>query len=180
MKRIILHWSAGGHNANGTDKRHYHEIIEGDGNVVAGNHPISANRAPIRDGYAAHTLNLNTDSIGLAVAAMRGSRERPFDPGPSPVTEAQVGGLCERAAHWCKVYGIPVTRATVLTHAEVQPTLGVRQRPRWDITWLPGMSAPGDPIEVGDNLRERIKARLEPPAPPVHPFIAFLRRIFGG
>jgi len=48
----------------------------------------------------------------------------------------------------------------VLTHAEVQPTLGVRQRGKWDITWLPGMEAPGDPIDVGDVLRAKISAAL--------------------
>ena len=55
MKRIVMHWTAGGHKANATDKDHYHLLIEGDGNVVYGNKPISANAAPLSKNYAAHT-----------------------------------------------------------------------------------------------------------------------------
>ena len=79
-------------------------------------------------------------------------------------TDSSPGALLSeqmRAAQYMNSrYGIPITRATVLTHAEVQPTLGVRQRGKWDITWLPGMSAPGDPIDLGDVLRARISAAL--------------------
>ena len=171
MKRIVIHWTAGGHKANGTDRRAYHYIIEGDGNVVDGNHPPEAN-APIsnpKDGstYAAHTRGLNTGSIGVALAAMRGAQERPFSAGPSPITEAQLDALARLCAGLCTRYGIPVQRDTVLTHAEVQPTLKVAQRQKWDVTWVPGMSSVGDPVAVGDGLRDRITAALTPSAPPV-------------
>ena len=189
MNRIVLHWTAGGHRANGTDKRAYHVIIEGDGTVVRGNSPISANshiRNP-KDGssYAAHTRGLNTGSIGVALAAMRGARERPFSAGPSPITEAQIDVLARVCADLCKEYGIPVQRDTVLTHAEVQPTLKVAQRAKWDITWVPGMRAVGDPVAVGDGLRDRIKEKLAPPARLAKPapaapsgFAALLRDFF--
>ena len=170
MKRIIWHWTGGGHNANGTDRRHYHFIIEGDGMVAAGNHPPEANRriANPRDGstYAAHTRGANTGSIGIAVAAMRGAQERPFTPGPSPITEAQFFALVKLTSDLCTHYKIPVQRETVLSHAEVQPTLGIMQSGKWDITWLPGMPGPGDPVEVGDRLRGKVAAALAPqPAP---------------
>lgn len=58
----------------------------------------------------------------------------------------------------CCRYSIPVTRETVLSHAEVQPTLKVAQKGKWDIAWIPGMAAPGDPVAVGDELRRRIVA----------------------
>jgi N-acetyl-anhydromuramyl-L-alanine amidase AmpD len=153
MKRIIWHWTAGGHKANSTDLKHYHLIIQDDGTVMSGTHPISANAAPLSKSYAAHTARLNTDSIGLAVAAMRGAKERPFNHGPSPITTAQVQQLAKTTATLCKRYNIPVSRETTLSHAEVEPTLGVKQAGKWDITWLPGMSAPADPVEVGDRLR---------------------------
>ncbi|MFN7881706.1 MAG: hypothetical protein ACK5PF_01635, partial [bacterium] len=54
------------------------------------------------------------------------------------------------------------TRETVLTHAEVEPTLKIKQRGKWDITWLPDMKAPGDPVTVGDNLRAQITAAMAP------------------
>ena len=160
MNRIIIHWTAGGNKANATDKRHYHTIVEGDGNIVSGNHPVSAND-PIRspnDGstYAAHTRGANTKAIGIAMAGMRGAKERPFDHGPSPITPWQVAALVEEVAILCRIHAIPVTRETVLTHAEVQSTLGIKQNNKWDVMWLPGMAAAGDAHKIGDHLRERI------------------------
>ena len=172
MNRIVLHWTAGAHNANGTDKRAYHYIIEGDGAIVNGNHPPEANARITnpRDGstYAAHTRGLNTGSIGVAMAGMRGAQESPFSAGPSPITEAQVSALVDHVAALADKYGIPVTRECVLTHAEVETTLGVKQRPRWDIKWLPGMARPMDAVAVGDMLRARITAALTRSAPPVN------------
>ena len=190
MRRIIWHWTAGGHKANETDRRHYHIIIQGDGSIVRGNSPISANAhiSNPNDGntYAAHTRGLNTGSIGVAVAAMRGAKESPFDAGPSPITPAQVDALVRVTADLCKGYGIAVTEKTVLSHAEVQPRLGVRQRAKWDISWIPGMTRAGDPLAIGDGLRDRVRAAVTPaPAPPSKPapsggLWALLARLFGG
>jgi hypothetical protein len=166
MKRIILHWTAGGHTATALDRKHYHVIIQGDGSKVVGDHPISANRAPISGDYAAHTLKCNSDSIGVAVAAMRGAVERPFNAGPSPITQKQYDALVTAVAYLCMEYGIEVKADTVLTHAEVQPTLGIKQRGKWDITWLPGLPVAGDPILVGDMIRRRVAAEVQRLAPP--------------
>ena len=163
MKRIIMHWTAGTHVVSALDREHYHYIIDGDGAVHAGKHPVSANAGPLKSGaYAAHTLNLNTGSIGVALAAMVGAVERPFNPGRHPITQAQVEALAKLCADLCRDYNIPVSRQTVLTHAEVQPTLGVAQRGKWDITWLPGMTAAGNPVTVGDEIRSLILAELAP------------------
>lgn len=166
MKRIIMHWTAGSHNVSQTDKRHYHFIIDGQGNVHNGNHSPEANEriSNPNDGatYAAHTRGANTGSIGIAVAAMRGAKERPFSAGPSPITPAQVKALVTQVAALCKQYGIPVTRETVLTHAEVQPTLKIAQRGKWDITWLPNMTGAIDPVAAGDMLRAQITAAMQP------------------
>ena len=48
-----------------------------------------------------------------------------------------------------------------MSHAEVQPTLGIAQRQKWDWTWLPGFAAPQDPITTGDRLRKMIAAEVE-------------------
>ena len=174
MNRIIIHWTAGGNKANATDKRHYHIIVEGDGNIVSGNHPFSAND-PIRhpndsSTYAAHTRGANTKAIGIAMAGMRGAKERPFDHGPSPITTLQVNAMIAEVAILCRIHGIPVARETVLTHAEVQSTLGIAQRNKWDVMWLPGMAAAGDAHKIGDDIRDcvRIHMRLrdEPTARP--------------
>lgn len=159
MERLIIHWSAGTHTVSALDRQHYHYIIDGAGAVHRGDHPVSANAGPLVAGrYAAHTLNANTGSIGIALAAMVGAVERPFNAGRYPITPAQVDALARLCADLCRDYTIPVTRKTVLTHAEVQPTLGIAQRGKWDISWLPGMSAPGNPVTVGDTIRARVTA----------------------
>lgn len=160
MKRVVIHWTAGGHKANAIDKRHYHLLIEGDGAVVPGDKLPEAN-ADCTDGdYAAHTRALNTGSIGVAVCAMHGAQERPFRAGAYPITDVQMDALIETVADLCATYSIPVDRRTVLTHAEVEPTLGVAQRGKWDITWLPDMPAPDDPVRVGDRIRQWVRQSM--------------------
>jgi len=158
LKRIIIHWTVGGYTATDLDRSHYHFIVQGDGSVVHGKMKPEDNISTNDGIYGAHTLSLNTGSIGVAIAAMGGAQERPFKSGFAPMKTAQINAMCKLVQELCERYGIPVTRETVLTHAEVQPTLGVKQRGKWDIAWLPGMQAPGNPVTVGDELRMRIKA----------------------
>ena len=165
MERIIMHWTAGTHTASEVDKEHYHLLIEGDGRVVFGDYEISDNESVADNRYAAHTRNLNTGSIGVAVCAMLDARQVPFDPGKYPITEAQVQTLVREVARLANGYGIPITRQTVLSHAEVQPTLGVAQAGKWDIAWIPGWKNATDPVAVGDYLRALIRAEMSAPAP---------------
>ena len=62
-----------------------------------------------------------------------------------------------------------MTRQTILSHAEVQPTLGVKQRGKWDIAWIPGMAGPDDPVKVGDRLRALISGAVAAPKPVAAP-----------
>lgn len=156
MKRLIWHWTAGTHTPSNLDKEHYHFIIDGAGKVHEGKFKPDANARPVKGQYAAHTLNSNTGAIGIAVAAMAGAVERPFDPGRYPITDAQVSALVALSRMLGSQYGIPVTPQTMLSHAEVQPTLGIKQRGKWDIAWLPGMASPADPVWIGDKLRGMI------------------------
>lgn len=161
MKRVIMHWTAGADGIISLERDHYHILISRDGSTFDGTHPISANVPPLVSGqYAAHTLNCNSYSIGVALDAMAGAVQSPFNPGRYPITSVQVEAMIDVVANLCNGYAIPIARETVLTHAEVQPTLGIAQKWKWDITWLPGMNKPGDPVEVGDSLRSRIAARL--------------------
>lgn len=153
MKRIIWHWTGGAHKANSTDRAAYHYLIEGDGTVINGTLPPEANLSTSDGIYAAHVRNLNTGSIGIALCAMWDAQEAPFRWGKAPITEAQVAALVAHTHVVAKRYGIPIRRDTVLTHAEVEKTLAVPQRGKWDIVVLPGMTGPGDAIEVGDKLR---------------------------
>jgi N-acetyl-anhydromuramyl-L-alanine amidase AmpD len=160
LSRIVMHWSAGTHTVSGLDREHYHFIIDGTGAVHAGKHKPEANISTKDGVYAAHTLGCNTGSIGVALAAMAGAVERPFNPGRYPITPAQVSALVRLCRDLAKQYKIPVTRQTVLSHAEVQPTLKIAQRGKWDISWLPGMTRPDDPVKVGDHLRGLILAGM--------------------
>lgn len=171
MKRIVWHWTAGAHTPSNLDREHYHFIIDLTGKVHPGKWPVEANEKPVKGKYAAHTLNCNTGSIGIAVAAMAGAVERPFNAGRFPITPAQVDALAKLSRDLGKQYGIPVTPQTMLSHAEVQPVLGIKQRGKWDIAWLPGMAIPGDPVAVGNKLRAMVKALDAPltrPAPQVN------------
>lgn len=165
MKRIIIHWTGGTGLANTSDRAHYHVLIEQDGKVIAGTRNPEANLDTSDGDYAAHTRALNTGSIGVALCGMFGAQERPFRAGDHAITEAQVDALAGVCADLCATYGIPVTSRTVLTHAEVEPTLGVAQRGKWDVTWLPGMHAPDDALVVGDTIRSMIRREMTPAAP---------------
>lgn len=153
LQRIIIHWTAGGPNASGLDKEHYHFIVQQDGQIIPGKMKPEDN-ASTKDGkYAAHTLNCNTGSIGVALCGMAGAVESPFSAGAFPIKWPQIAVMCSLVAKLCHQYGIKVSRQTVLSHAEVQPTLGIKQRGKIDIMWLPGMTALHDPIGIGDRLR---------------------------
>ncbi len=91
---------------------------------------------------------------------MMNAVERPFDSGPAPITSWQVDVLIKLTAELCRKYAIPAGRRTVLSHAEVQPTLGIAQRGKWDIIWLPDRTQPGVPVAIGDTLRAGVAALL--------------------
>lgn len=159
MKRVHWHWTGGAEGLIGVEADSYHEIIQPDGTVQAGEFPIEANKPPLRPGqYAAHTLNANSDAISIACDAMAGAKERPLVWGTNPLTEAQIDAMLHRTAHWCRFYGIPVSRTTTLSHAEVERNLGIKQNNKWDIMVLPGMTRVDDPVVVGDELRRRLTA----------------------
>jgi N-acetyl-anhydromuramyl-L-alanine amidase AmpD len=160
LKRIIMHWTAGGPAATTLDMEHYHFIVQQDCKVVQGKRKPEDNISTGDGKYAAHTLNCNTGSIGVSLCGMVAAQERPFAKGPYPITQPQIAVMCSLVAKLCHQYGIPVKRETVLSHAEVQPTLGIKQRGKWDIAWLPGMDAAGDPVAVGDKMRADISAAL--------------------
>lgn len=155
MERVIMHWTAGGWKASVVDREHYHIIIEDDGRLVRGDNAIIANVSAGDGDYAAHTRGCNTGSIGVAVAAMSGAVERPFNGGPFPMTEKQWTVMARVVAELCKFYGIPVSARTVLSHGEVQRTLGIAQAGKWDINvlpWKPTLSS----TEVNNLFRAKV------------------------
>lgn len=157
MKMIAWHWTAGTHTPNDTDKRAYHILVTGEGDPVLGTPSISLNSGSLKPGYAAHTLNCNTDSIGISLCGMGGATEVPFSPGKWPIQPKQISTLAELSRLLGIKYGIPVTRKRMLSHAEVQPTLGIKQRAKWDWSILPGpVSSLRGAVNIGDWIRNQI------------------------
>lgn len=154
MKRVINHWTAGAHKASELDRRHYHFLIEGDGKVVGGIHSVADNEVA-KGNYAAHTLNSNTGSIGVAACCCAGARERPFHPGQFPFTMHQWDVMVRVNAQLCLRYGIPVSRSTVLSHCEVPKELGIAQRGKWDIAQVPFRRETW--TALGDAFRDEVR-----------------------
>jgi hypothetical protein len=159
MKRVIVHWTAGAHKASNFDRAHYHILIEDDGKLVRGLIPINANARPRKRPYAGHTLDCNTESIGVSVCCMGGASESPFRPGKWPMTKKQWETMAQVVAELCEEYNIPVTPQTVLGHGEVQANLGIKQRQKWDpmvLPWDPSLTK----RQVGDAFRTLVAKNL--------------------
>lgn len=160
MNRIICHWTAGTHKATEFDRQHYHILIEADGDLVRGIPSIKLNEAPARKGYASHTLNCNSGSIGVSLCCMGGAVEAPFMPGKYPMTKTQWDRLTSVVAELCRKYGVTVTDRTVLSHAEVQHNLGITQRGKWDYTVLAFDRSVKGARACGNKLRAEVLAKL--------------------
>ena len=158
MKRIIFHWTAGTYKVSALDRQHYHFIVAGNGTVVAGVFKPEDNLAPVKGKYAAHTLNCNTGSIGVAVACMAGAE--PGKHGAYPMTQVQWTALIGLVAKLANEYNIPVTPSTILSHAEVQDTLQIKQRGKWDIAELSFAPHIKGAREVGNLMRSEVKLLL--------------------
>lgn len=151
MDRVIVHWTAGSHVASENDREHYHILIEGSEKLVLGKYPIIANVSTSDpDGYAAHTKNCNTKSIGVAVCCMAGAVESPFYAGKHPMLEEQWRTMAQVVADLCVTYGIPLDKQHVLGHGCVQENLGIAQSGKWDPCKLPW--DPSKSIQQADDL----------------------------
>jgi hypothetical protein len=162
MKRVIVHWTAGQHRASETDRKHYHILVESDGELVRGIHTIEDNVTTKDQRYAAHTLGFNTGSIGISACCMAGASEQPFKAGNCPMTRRQWERLAQVAAELCQFYRIPVTPQTVLGHGEVEVNCGKPQRGKWDpliLPWNPALSR----TEVGTMFRAMVQNFIDGP-----------------
>lgn len=157
MRRIIVHWTAGSNKASEEDRQHYHYLIQGDGSIVLGVHTLKDNLNVVDGKYAAHTRGLNKDSIGVSLCGMRGAKENPFKAGPSPINEKQWRVMHWLVARLAKEHKIPITPQTILTHAEVEGILKIKQKGKWDITRLPWNPSVIGATAVGNLMRNSIK-----------------------
>lgn len=158
IHRIHWHWTAGARGIIQLERDHYNAVTDSDGNIYDGKWRIET-QADYRAGYygCSHTLNANTGAGGVSMDCMAGANENPFSWGSNKMTWGHVNGMLNWTAVQCQAFDIPVTKWSTLSHSEIQPTLGIWQRWKWDINILPDMEEPGDPVEVGDRLRGMLK-----------------------
>ena len=118
MKRIIIHWTAGTGTPNHTDIEHYHFLVSRNGIIFPGKYKPEDNEN-CRDGkYAQHTGNGNTGSIGISMCGMLGYKAGIPISTKYPLTAVQCEACWKKVAELCKIYNIPITPDTVLTHYE--------------------------------------------------------------
>lgn len=161
MRAIVAHWSAGGHVVSTVDKEHYHFIVSGKGEVVKGDNDIADNVSTADNDYAAHTRGFNTGVIGVSMACMLGAIENPFNAGKYPMTKIQWDTCMKVIAELATFYKIPVTNQTILSHAEVQPNLGIQQRGKWDFTRLAFDLSVKGAKACGDKMRAEVSALMK-------------------
>jgi hypothetical protein len=165
LRSIYLHWTAHGYDE--VFPAYHFCIARPDDVVVHHTHDLCENMRDVRLDpalpYAAHTRGRNAWALGLSIASMEGST--PSDFGPSPLTVAQLDGICAVAAVLARFYGIDV--AAIRTHAEAALADGYfgagSGELRWDIARLRPSPEPLEPVEAtraGDWFRERIAALI--------------------
>lgn len=159
INRVVGHHSGGAHKPNKTDLLHYHRVVDAEGMIHMGKFDFADNTGKLREGrYAAHTRNLNSNTGGVAMACMGKSEwSKPYDSPFFPKPE-QVDRFILLMADVCNMFRIPIEREYCLTHAEVERTLGVKQRNKWDFDYsiFGSRAAVRDPIRLGDELRQAI------------------------
>ncbi|MDR1168833.1 MAG: N-acetylmuramoyl-L-alanine amidase [Heliobacteriaceae bacterium] len=117
MKRIIIHWTAGGYFPAAEEKMRYHFLVDKAGKVHKGNFRPEDNEICKSGRYAAHTGGGNTGSVGVAVCAMAGFKNRNHV-GHYPVVLEQFEAAMKLCAELCVKYKIDVMSDTVMTHYE--------------------------------------------------------------
>lgn len=160
VRGIVWHWTAGAKGFIELELKAYNFLHSVTGDTIQGESTIAEQvMYDWRRGIgASHTKSMNTGWVGQSVDAMAGSAQKnPMQWGSNPITWDGIDAMLEQSAEICNEYGIPISKWTTLTHAEVQPTLGVKQRWKWDYTVLPGdTNGFQDPVEIGNQLRQRL------------------------
>ena len=117
MKRIIIHWTAGTYYPSEYEKEHYHFLVDKDGKVHKGKFAPECNEVCRVGKYAAHTGGGNTGSIGVAICAMAGFKNK-NSAGNYPITKKQFESTMELCAQLSKQYSIDILPQNVMTHYE--------------------------------------------------------------
>lgn len=121
-KRVVIHWTAGTYEPTTDDCRHYHLIVS----------PTGIHRVPHAPGrWPQHVRNLNTGSIGIAMACCHGALG-PAAWGRFPPTVDLWTRTLDAASVAVETCGL--TSSDVLTHCDIT---NPPQRGKWDVSDLP-------------------------------------------
>ncbi len=157
MKRIIIHWTAGGYYPNQTDLLHYHFLIDKDGKIHNGVYSVKDNENCLDGVYAAHTGGGNTGSIGIAFCGMLGFKSRQ-DIGKYPLTQKQCEAGFKLAADLVKKYNLnindPLTIQTHYGFGKRNPKTS--SSGKIDIVFLPH-AAYLQPNEIENFIKNKVK-----------------------
>jgi len=159
VRGVVWHWTAGSKGLIELELKAYNFLTDVKGNIYDGRATIAEQvRYDWRKGVgASHTRSMNSGWVGISQDAMAGAKQtNPITWGSNPITWEGIDAMLEQTWDVCVEYDIPVSRWTTLSHAEVQPTLGVKQKWKWDYTVLPGDDVSRNPVIVGDELRKRM------------------------
>jgi len=156
MKRIILHWTAGGSVPTSYEKERYHYLVDSLGKVYLGKFKPEANLVCREGMYAMHTGGGNTGSIGVSMCAMAGFRSK-NDLGNFPITKIQFESTMKLCTKLAKQYDIKITPENVLTHYEFgQKHPSTTSYGKIDIVYLPPYSWISKD-DVGSFIRSKIR-----------------------
>lgn len=156
MKRIIIHWTAGGHVPTSYEKERYHFLVDSLGKTHLGKFKPEANLHCITGLYAMHTGGGNTGSIGVSMCGMADFKNK-NDQGKFPLTKIQFETAMKLCADLAKKYEIAITPETVMTHYEFGQTHPrTTSHGKIDIIFIP--SYPWiSKDDVGSFIRSKIK-----------------------
>lgn len=160
IKRIHWHWAASTYKITDFIKSHYNIVIDYKGNEYQGAaKPIEqATYVPGKIGVS-HTYMANTGAVGISIAAMAGAYTsgNTVRMGDYPITWESIDSMLNVTSRLCKEFNITPSKETTLSHAEVEPNIGIKQRGKWDIRVLPDNPTELlNATECGDILRKRM------------------------
>lgn len=156
MKRIIIHWTAGGPVPTFYEKGFYHYLIDSVGKIHLGKFRPEANLNCKKGMYAAHTGGGNTSSIGVAMCSMAGFKDK-NNQGHFPFTKIQFESTMKLCAQLAKKYNIKITPDTVMTHYEFgQKHPNTTSHGKIDIVFIPPYPWVSR-SDVGSFIRSKIR-----------------------
>ena len=160
MKRIIIHWTAGGSVPTSYEKECYHFLVDALGKVYLGKFKPEANLDCKKGMYAMHTGGGNKGSIGVSMCGMADFKNK-NQQGKFPITKIQFESAMKLCAQLTKQYNIKITPETLMTHYEFgQAHPNTTSYGKIDIVFIPPYPWISRD-DVGSFIRSKIRWYIE-------------------